>query len=208
MIRRKWLVGLAAFVLVALAVPGVALAAGKAFSASGTLVQTDAGDSVIALSSGLPGFPDGIPGRLTTDQKFTGELAESEWGALKNASVDVDPHNSFITFVDGVPDFAPFGTEAIVGVAFGAVELHKGQGNYLIATYGAGITGTLTVDPTCAVDPAVGLPLSVSVTDVGAWFASEQHGAFAQMGSSGTLVVTAEGCLGSETAALTIGGIR
>jgi hypothetical protein len=126
---------LAAFVLVAIAVPGVALAATiVGFSASGELTQKDAGDSVLTVSAGLPGgFPDGIPGRLTTDQRFTGKLTNASWDELAKAKVDVNPHNSFVTFADGVLDFAG-GQEAIVGVAFGDIDVHKGK-NRLIGSY-------------------------------------------------------------------------
>ena len=204
--RKLWLLGVVPVLVLSFALAGAALAA-TLYSASGTLAQTDPGVSIFTLSSGLPGgFPDGIPGRLTTGQEFEGSIDSSEWSALKKADVGVD-HSSFITFADGVLDFAG-GVEPIVGVAFGTFDLEKGKGNTVAGGYVASVVGLLTFNPTCSVDPVLGVPASVTVVDTGGIAVASSHGAYKQLGGSIGLEVTASGCLGSESATFELTGIR
>ena len=203
--RRLRVFGLGLVLAVVLAaIPFVASADGPtSFTASGGLVQIDPGVSVPTVSSGLPGgFPDGIPGSLTTGQVFVGELTDSTWEDLEGSSIVVD-HNSFLTFADGVPDFLPAGSEALIGVAFGTFGVENDDGDVVTGGYVAALAGTLSIDPTCTLSG-----LRVIVTDTGGFVVGISTGDFDEIGSAGALVVTAEGCLGAEFASIELSGIE
>lgn len=199
----KKLVALAVVLAIAaaLVIPAVALAkGGKAFSATAQLVQTASGTPIETVSSGVPGFPDGIPGLLTTGQAFEGAVVDTDWERFKKADLVVY-HNSFITLPGGVEDLFDDGTAALVGSAWGSFEIERGKkgakvfsGNYL-----AGISGTLTFAPSCPVS-VFGVGVWVDVTDEGFWKADSTDG-------GGGLLVTASGCLGQETASTTVWGV-
>ena len=157
----------------------------KSYSATGSLTQEDPGQSVVTVSENLPGgFPDGVVGRLTTNQSFSGELASSDWESLTGAQVIAEPHNSFVSFTDGFPDFAS-GVEEIAGVAFGDIRLRRDVDDWLVGTYVADIVGTIVIDLSCGIDSALGVPARVEVIDVGTWTAVMWSGEYRAAGRQG-----------------------
>ena len=214
--RKKFtLVGVLALFLIA-ALPSVAFAASRTFTATGLLAQTNPGTGPVpaaaddaapyltpvvapfhaGLVAALP-FGGATPGIMNLGQQFEGKL-DSRWGALKGARVVVG-QNSWLT-ADGLGN--------VYGVAWGSFSLSKGQGNSLSGLYGASMTGLVGFNPACASG------LEVSVTDVGVWVEyppQSAHGAYKKIDPTGAvsdLIVEAFGCVGEEMAAATIGGTR
>lgn len=182
------------------------------FSATSELLQTDAGTSVITISAGLPGFPDGIEGRLSTGQGFAGAVTDTDWDALAGSQLSVQPHNSFLTFLDGVPDFAG-GEEQVVGVVFGVFSIQAGAG-MMASQYVMALSGRLVHDPVCQPDASLALipgfdgRVRVEVMDVGGWEVLHREGIFTSVAPQGEAMVVAEGCLGVEAATITATGSR
>ena len=221
--RKKFVViGLAALLLMAV-VPTMVLAASKqkAFSASGALVQTGAGDTTQPVLAGdaaaaapamAQGFFAGLfattpigpstPGATRLDQAFKGRLSQSTFGALRKSRVSVN-QNSWLT-VDP-------SSGAAAGVAWGSFDLVKGRANTLTGTYAASIAGFVVPDSAVGATCASGL--FVNVTDVGIWEVDEESlaGSFQELSSTGLLgglAVQASGCLGEEQASFSVAGVR
>jgi hypothetical protein len=167
------------------------------------------------------------PGFLTPDQSFAGKLAESDWEALRNADVRV-AHNSW--FTADVPKLlsGPGTTQVpVIGLAWGMFYLSNAEGAYYQGSYtllmGGPDGGSLTIDPSCAPNPVLSQAVSarvgadvavraalVDLADSGDFIAGPEkaRAAFRQIGNSGTVAVTAQGCLDQEAATFTVKTVR
>jgi hypothetical protein len=167
------------------------------------------------------------PGFLTPDQSFAGKLAESDWEALRDSDVRID-HNSWFT-ADIPKLLTDPGTQQvpIIGLAWGAFDLSNAEGDFYQGSYtlliGGPAGGSLTIDPSCSPNPALSKALSASMgaevavraaivglTDTGDFVAGpeEATAVFRHMGGSGTITVTARGCLEHEAATFTVETVR
>jgi hypothetical protein len=212
--RKKFvIVGLLALFLIA-ALPSVAFAAARSFTATADLTQTNPGTGPMPATAadaapyltpvGAP-FYDGLvavlpwgdltPGVMNLGQEFQGTL-QSKVGALKGAKVVVG-QNSWLT-ADELGN--------VYGVAWGSFSLSKGRGNSLTGLYGASMSGLVGFNPACATG------LEVQVVDVGVWVEypeSSATGSFKKIDPTGAvsdLVVEAFGCIGEESAVAIING--
>jgi hypothetical protein len=134
------------------------------FSASGAIVQKDAGTESSEPLSATSGFvspelfglvasnvPYGAftPGTLAPGQRFDGKLSLSSWEPLEGAKVKVS-HNSWFT-ADIIPLFGGAPNVPLVGLAWGTFEV-KDKGDKLKAGYEAFILGELSLDASCVND--------------------------------------------------------
>ncbi|MFQ6028913.1 MAG: hypothetical protein ACE5Q6_15625 [Dehalococcoidia bacterium] len=177
-------------------------------------------DSVLLFAT------EDTPGFLTPDQGFTGQLTDSDWEPVQDATVTI-AHNSWFTaqvltlLADSSLNETP-----LIGLAWGTFDLTKGedfyQGSYALLI-GGPLGGQLVLDSSCAANEALGSTIGavlgqqvevraaiVNLTDRGDFTGgpAAARGIYRRIGSEGTLTVTAEGCLGSEVATFSVTTVR
>jgi hypothetical protein len=167
------------------------------------------------------------PGFLTPGQSFSGTMTDSDWEPLDGVAVTV-AHNSWFTAdVPALLTDPNISETPIVGLAWGIFSLDSGEGDYYQGSYalllGGAESGALAIDPSCGPSPALGaaagslLGVGTEVraaikdlTDTGDFTAgpAPATGDFQTIGDSGTLAVSAAGCLGQEVARFSVNSVR
>jgi len=181
-----------------------------AFTATADVTQT-------VMGNREPANIFGVPHLRNTGQVFLGKVTETNWGTVRNADITIN-HNSAITINS---EFDQNGTATLTGFAWGEFELDRDwaraeeQEEGFGGKYVVGIEGTITLDPSCPVDPALGAMIGrdsgawVEVIDKGTWDLMASEGSiFEGIGAIGNVTVRASGCLDRETATISISGVR
>lgn len=184
-----------------------------AFTATADVTQTVVGNREPASILGVPHLHN-------MGQVFVGKVTETNWGTVRNAEITIN-HNSAITINS---EFDQNGTATLTGFAWGQFELDRDraraeedeeEGQGFDGNYVVGIEGTITLDPSCPVDPALRDMIGrdtgawVEVIDRGTWDLMASEGSpFKGIGAIGNVTVRASGCLDRETATISISGVR
>lgn len=209
------------------------------FSATGEIELTAPGQSRLALLSDAQAFVppelyDSVllfaeadtSGLLTPGQVFTGQLTESDWEPVRDATVTVSHNSWFTADVPTLLSDATVQETRLIGLAWGTFDLTKGEDFYQ-ASYalliGGPLGGKLALDPSCAASQLLGgaaggpgLPnlevraAIVNLTDRGDFTAgpAAARGLYQRIGSEGVATVTASGCLGEEVATFAVTTVR